>query len=858
MASRLPHLQSSLPSREHQKREEQQIALLVNQLGDIQARLAAEKVLAEVTLASVADGVVVTDPLGHITFLNRRAEVLGGMTNRNGLGRRFVDVFKFVDKALDPVKQALLGAVTYDSACAIVRDGEMRCLHISAAPVWGEDGEVSRIVVVFSDVTAEREAQQRMREMEERWSYALESLGSGVWDWDISTGMVAHNRKWCELLALEGHFLQHSIEKYAELLHPDDRERVMNAIRCCLAGDEGYESEHRMLRADGQVIWVRDRGRVTAQSADGVASRMTGAVEDITLRKQAEEHLRQAATVFEKSGEGIIVTNEKTEIISINPAFSRITGYQLEDVRGKPTRIFSSGQHDAAFYQNMWETIEREGHWEGEIWNRRRNGNIYPEWLSVSLVRDEQGKTVNYIGIFSDISQRKEAERNIWKLAHHDHLTGLANRFLLNERIQQELRRMNRNPSSLVLMLLDLDRFKQINDTLGHRIGDELLIELAGRLRGLVREDDTVCRLGGDEFVLLLTDCDGEGAIGVAEKVLGQISTPFHLTGHELMVTGSLGVALYPQDGASLEALMMSADLAMYAAKHAGRNAFRFYSREMEQRSISYQEMEHLIKTALDGDGFELYFQPQIALRDRRLVGVEALVRLRGENHRLIPPDEFIRIAEESGQIVPLGEWVMRTALIQMRRWLDTGMEPFRIAVNVSAVQFNQANFCARLCELVEDSGVPPSLLELELTETVMMKTPEASRRILEQIDACGVRLSVDDFGTGYSSLSYLKQFRLQQLKIDRSFVEDIETDEGNRKIVKSIIALADSLGLETIAEGVESVAQLEELRALGCELVQGYYFAEPLPADRLEAWLDAWGNCALTGGGEVGDGGEG
>lgn len=854
MASQIPYSARGDAGRGHREREDEQIAQLIDQLGELQARLAAEKELAEVTLASVADGVVVTDPQGHIIFLNRQAELLSGMIAHNSLGRLFGDVFRFAEAGSGLIGQALDGAVTCESACASFRDGEKRCLHISAAPVYGPEGEAARVVVVISDVTQVQQAVRRINELEERWKNALDSIDGGVWEWDIASGRVMHNQKWRDILELGAEYDVHPVEEYAELIHPDDRERVMLHIRACLDGESHYESEHRMYRGDGVLIWVRDRGKVTLIGADGTAARMTGAMEDITQRKVAEEQLRQAATVFDKSGEGIIITNAKTEIISINPAFSRITGYQPEDVLGKPTRVFSSGQHDADFYRNMWNTINEQGHWEGEIWNRRCNGNIYPEWLSVSRVCDEQGNTVNYIGIFSDISQRKEAERNIWKLAHHDHLTGLANRFLLNERAQQALRRMSRNPSPLALMLLDLDRFKQINDTLGHRVGDELLIELATRLKGLVREEDTIARLGGDEFVLLLADCDVDGAISVAEKVLEQISEPYSLSGHELQVTGSVGVAVYPNDGDSLEALMMSADLAMYSAKHAGRNAFRFYSQEMEQRSIAYQEMEHVLKKALENGEFELYYQPQISLHDRRLVGVEALVRLRSAEHGVISPGEFVQIAEESGLIVPLGEWVLQAALAQAKRWQDAGHE-IRMSVNVSPVQFNQQNFCDRVCELVLQSGVSHDLVELELTETAMMKHPEVTKPILERMANCGIRLSVDDFGTGYSSLSYLKQFKLTQLKIDRSFVEGIEQDDDDRKIVKSIIALADSLGLETIAEGVECEGQLKQLVALGCESVQGYYFSEPLPTARFEQWLAGWEHYAVDGDKERGHG---
>ena len=515
----------------------------------------------------------------------------------------------------------------------------------------------------------------------------------------------------------------------------------------------------------------------------------------------------------------------------------RITGYSETEALGCNPRLLTHGRHDDSFYQSMWRTIESMGHWQGEIWNRRKDGSVYPEWLSISRV-EREGLTTNYIGTFIDITQHKEAEASIQRLAHFDPLTGLPNRSLLDERLRHDLSRAHRGRESLALMFLDLDRFKNVNDSLGHRIGDELLIQVAQRLKGAVREEDTVSRLGGDEFILVLPSTDAAGAAHVAAKLLEITAPPYRIEQHELSCTASVGIAIYPADGESFEALSMSADTAMYRAKQRGRNAYCFFTAEMQERSARTLQLENDLRRALEHGELHLRYQPQFAIEGRRLVGAEALLRWQHPELGMVSPAEFIPIAEESGLILPIGEWVLRMAVRRMRIWQQAGLPLLTVAVNLSAVQFRQANLTQVVSAILDEEDLPAEFLELELTESVAMDSPLAAIETMDKLRERGVRISIDDFGTDYSSMSYLKRFRVHKLKIDRSFVADLASDPDDEAIVAAIISLAHNLGLQTIAEGVESEAQLAFLNRKGCDEAQGYLFSEPLTADRFEAFV--------------------
>ena len=602
--------------------------------------------------------------------------------------------------------------------------------------------------------------------------------------------------------------------------------------------NEPDEREVSLLHKDGHRISTRLSVTVM-RNAQGEISGYLGTVVDLTAQKKATAQLNLAAKVFEQGGEGIAITDAAGNIVMVNQAFTKITGYSEAEALGQNPRLLASGRHDRSFYRGMWSAIESGGHWQGEIWNRRKDGSVYPEWLSISRVECD-GVTTNYIGTFIDISQHKEAEASIQRLAHFDPLTGLPNRSLLDERVRHDLIRAHRSRESLALMFLDLDRFKNVNDSLGHRIGDELLVQVAQRLTRAVREEDTVSRLGGDEFIVVLPRTDAAGAAHVAAKLLAVSAPPYRVEQHELTCTASLGIAMYPSDGDCFEALSMCADTAMYRAKQRGRNSYCFFTAEMQERSARTLQIENDLRRALEHDQLRVYFQPQFAIADRRLVGVEALLRWQHPELGMVSPGEFIPIAEESGSILPIGEWVLRSAVRQMCAWQRAGLPLLSVAVNLSAVQFRQANLTQVVSRILDEEGLPAQFLELELTESVAMDNPLAAIEMMDKLRMRGVRMSIDDFGTDYSSMSYLKRFRVHKLKIDRSFVADLSRDPDDEAIVAAIISLAHNLGLQTVAEGVESEAQLAFLQQKGCDEAQGYLFGAPVPAVQLEAMLRA------------------
>jgi diguanylate cyclase (GGDEF)-like protein/PAS domain S-box-containing protein len=556
------------------------------------------------------------------------------------------------------------------------------------------------------------------------------------------------------------------------------------------------------------------------------------------VRRQAEAKLSLAARVFEQSSEGFVICDPHMNILSVNRAFSEITGYSETEALGQNPSLLKSGRQDADFYRDMWEHINETGSWQGEIWNRRKSGEIYPEWLSISAARGDHGELTHYIGIFSDITQHKKTEEHIRYLAHYDALTGLPNRSLLNDRIKIAIAQAQRRKQQLTLMFIDLDRFKNVNDSLGHLVGDRLLIEVAQRLKTVVRDEDTVSRLGGDEFILLLPATDADGAIRVAEKIIQALTEAFLTEGNELSVTPSIGIAMYPADGQQAERLLQCADSAMYRAKEAGRNTFRFFTAEMQVHAIRELQLENALRRALERNELSLNYQPQIDLASGRIIGSEALLRWNNMDFGTVSPAEFVPLAEDSGQILAIGEWVMRTAVAQIRAWQQAGLPLLPVAVNLSAVQFRQKNLPQLVHSILKQHDLEPKYLELELTERITMEDPAAAIAIMDELHAIGIQLSIDDFGTGYSSLAYLKRFRVQKLKIDRSFVRDITRDPEDEAIINAVISLARSLNLRTIAEGVETIEQLEFLRQHHCDEIQGYYFSRPLSTEAFALFL--------------------
>ena len=561
-------------------------------------------------------------------------------------------------------------------------------------------------------------------------------------------------------------------------------------------------------------------------------------IRDISERKQAEASLVKLSLAVEQSPSSIIITALDGSIEYTNQAFTAVTGYSAGEVMGKNPRILQSGKTPVATYADMWLHLTRGDIWHGELINCRKDGSEYIESVALSPVRQADGHITNYLAIKTDITEQKQAEARIERLAHFDQLTGLPNRSQLNDRFKYALSIAQRNDKSLTVMLLDIDHFKNINDTLGYGIGDQVLIEVAERLSGASRDEDTVSRQSGDEFILVLPDAGVDGATRVVIKLMSVLSAPFQFEQNELIITPSIGIAIYPNDGHDLETLTQNAEIAMYRAKQEGRNNYRFFMQEMQAHSARTLQLSNALHHALTRNELQLHYQPQISTGDGHIVGAEALLRWQHPVLGLISPAEFIPIAENGGQIVQMGEWVIRTACRQLKDWMNDGLPPMIMAVNLSAVQFRQANITERIISILDEIQVPHEYLEVELTEAVAMDDPVAAIAVMDKLHGQGIRMSIDDFGTGYSSLSYLKKFKVYKLKIDQSFVRDITDDSDDKAIVTAIINLAHSLNMRTIAEGVETVGQLSFLRLQGCDEMQGYYFSKPLPAEQFWAYV--------------------
>lgn len=559
-------------------------------------------------------------------------------------------------------------------------------------------------------------------------------------------------------------------------------------------------------------------------------SRITGlAVQKV----RAATALRQAGAVFESTRDGIFITDLDAQIVAVNRAFTHISGYSEFEAIGQTPRMLKSGRHDAPFYQAMWSALLDSGNWQGEVWNRRKNGELYQQLLTISTVRNEAGAPSHYVSVMTDISQLKRSEAKLDYLAHHDPLTDLPNRLLMQSRIQHAIERAARSRCHLALLFIDLDRFKNVNDSLGHPAGDELLAAIAKRLRSRLREVDTLARLGGDEFVLLIEEMTvPEDAAIVAQMLIDLLTAPFSLSqGREIYIGASIGISVFPDDGRTVTELIQHSDVAMYQAKEAGRGAFRFYTEAMSRAAQDRLHLDTRLRRALERGEFNLHYQPQIDMTSGRLTGAEALVRWIDPEEGVISPARFIPVAEETGLIVPIGEWVLRTACAQVRAWRDAG-HALTVAVNLSARQLQQADLAQRVAALMEEFGVGPDWLEFELTESMLAGEQAATEMRLRELKALGIALSIDDFGTGYSSLAYLKRFPIDVLKIDQSFVRDIPHDRNDMEIAATIIAMAHTLKMRVVAEGVETPEQLAFLKERDCDAWQGYLFSKPLPGE--------------------------
>ncbi len=769
----------------------------------------------------------------YLEWFGRPPEEIIGKSMRDLLGEPlFIQNERYVEGALS-------GQIQQFERTLVKADGSIGHTWAQYVPDGTALGGVNGFFVLVSDVTQLKEAQSALQQKEDQLRAIVDNVGLVFFLKDLAGRYLYINRQYERLFHITNSAMHgktdHEIfpQELADAFSKNDRKVIESG--------QPVEVEEQALHDDGIHTYMSVK--IPIRNSSGEIYAICGVATDISERKRADADLRLAAAAFD-SQEAMMVTDAKGVILRVNRAFSKITGYSADEVVGQNPRLLKSGRHDADFYRAMWTSIQSTGGWQGEVWDRRKSGEEYPKWLTISAVRGVDGAVTHLIGTHIDISERKKAEEKINELAYFDQMTGLANRTLLLDRLKQAKRASSRNGSHGALMFIDLDNFKTLNDTLGHDMGDLLLKQVAQRLASCVRDGDTVARLGGDEFVVMLTNLSGSeseaafGVEGTADKVLSSLNETYVLKQRTVHNTASIGITLFMGQFASTDDLMKQADMAMYKAKETGRNKYRFFDPHMEAVVKERAALEGDLREAIAGQQFLLHYQAQV-VGDGRVTGAEVLVRWQHPLRGMIPPAQFIPLAEETGLILALGDWVLETACTQLANWAaEPMMAVLNIAVNVSARQFKQPDFVERILTVLKKTGANPNRLKLELTESLLVENVQDVIEKMHALKAKGVGFSLDDFGTGYSSLTYLKRLPLDQLKIDRSFVSDVSIDANDAVIAKTIVALGQSLGLNVIAEGVETAEQRDFLATCGCQSYQGYFFSRPLPVEGFEDYV--------------------
>ncbi|BBI99891.1 hypothetical protein FGKAn22_15840 [Ferrigenium kumadai] len=713
-------------------------------------------------------------------------------------------------------------------------DGSLFPVEINGRLI--EEGDRPYLVAVARDLTDIRQAEKAIQETHDSLNALVEAIPDAIFFKDGEGRWLITNEPAKQLFRLHEIDWQGKTEMELAELHPAFRP----AHEACLVDDETAWQAGKLTLFSETVHEENGKTRhfeVRKVPVFDAENRRKGLViigRDITERMEAEEQLLEAAAVMQSTHEGVVITDTTPAILAVNSAYSAITGYGPDEVIGRNPNIIGSGRADKLFHEAMWKSLLKDGYWQGEVWNRRKSGEIYPQLLTISTVYDEKSEPIRYVGVFADITQLKENQAQLEFMAHHDPLTQLPNRALVESRLEQEVEQAHRHGHQAGVLFIDLDRFKQVNDSFGHLIGDELLCAVAQRLGARLRQGDTLGRLGGDEFILLISPLrDPQDAAVVARDFIAALNEPFNLSdGSEVFIGGSIGISLFPQDGETVSELMKNADAAMYLAKESGRNQFSFYTKALNADARAKLAMENELRRTLLKHELTLHYQPKVDLRSGHICGAEALARWRLANGSMVSPAEFIPLAEKSSLILNLGAWVIDEACMQVRTWLDAGLKDICVALNISARQFRSSDLDKQLEQALEKHGIEAHHLELELTESMLMHEPEQAVATMHKLKQIGVKISLDDFGTGYSSLAYLSRFPIDTLKIDQSFVRGVVTDPDSAEISSAIIGLAHRMKLRVVAEGVETEDQLAYMRTNGCDELQGFYFSKPLPAD--------------------------
>lgn len=798
----------------------------------MQVNIAQREAEFRAVTATSADAFWALDMDGKIVDVNRACERLLGYTRAELLTLRLsnLDTGKSAQELLAQIREIVAGGGGLIVTEYQHKSGKKIPVEITVShwPIAG-----GRLFGFVRDITERRHVEEAVRQSEERYRllFANSPQPMCLFDenslhfLDVNEAAVAHYG------FSRAEFLSMTLLD----LHPvRDVPRLIKAIERTPSGRMSGEYQHRTH--DGRTL---DCVMWTERMQTATRTERVALIHDISERKRAEHSLHLYANIFERSGEAIVISDIHNNIVAVNPAFTELTGYSQDEVLGKNPKILASGTTPPETYRDMWLALQDTGFWQGELVDRRKDGSTYPKWAAISVIRNDAGEIAHYMASFTDISDRKAAEERIAYLAHHDDLTGLINRYSLEHRLKQAIHATRRDGRHLAVMFIDMDRFKLINDTLGHHVGDKLLQEVANRLRDCVRESDIVARLGGDEFVVVTTSLGAPvDALSVARDIRESLARPYVLENTPLHSSPSIGVAVFPDDGRDTDSLMKNADTAMYHAKEQGRNNVQFFTAAMNAAAAERMTLETELRTALDNQQFVLHYQPQVETQSQQLCAVEALIRWQHPTRGLVPPMRFIPIAEETGMIEAIGAWVLDEACRQLAEWRQGGMRVSRMAVNLSACQLRSPNLIAQVQSTLKRHRLDRGDLELEITETTAMANPEHAIAQLHGLRESGVLLAIDDFGTGYSSLAYLKRLPIQTLKLDRSFVRDIETDPNDAAISAATLALAHSMGLKVVAEGVETEGQRHFLATHRCDVLQGYMFGKPEPA---EVWRAHW-----------------
>jgi diguanylate cyclase (GGDEF)-like protein/PAS domain S-box-containing protein len=791
-------------------------------------------------LESTDDAIVGKTLEGFVTSWNAAAEAMFGYTAAEMLGQSVMRLFppNRVDEENFIIERLSQGEkIDHFETVRVHKSGRLVHVSVTTSPIRNARGEIIGASKIARDITPLKVERERLK-------LALDATGNGLWDWDLCTGKVYRSDQYLSITGYAPEEDTQDFDFFLRTVHPHDLPQTLQTIADYRLGKSDHlEFDYRLLTKTGfEGTWVMTRGRAVEHDLEGRPTRIVGTLTDITQRKKHELSQRDAATVFDNSYEGIMVINPAGLITRVNPAFTRISGYASEEVVGQSPGLLASGHEDRKFYEEIFRSLAEKPFWSGEVWCRRKNGEIYAQLLSVSTVADDRQLLQHYIGIFADISQLKAHEQELDRVAHYDPLTGTPNRRLLTDRMQQSIVRADRHQETLAVCYLDLDGFKEVNDQYGHKAGDDLLIGITHNLKNVLRSDDTLSRLGGDEFVLLLSDVGTpEECSLILERIQLAIKTPITIDAHVISVSGSIGVSLYPQDHSDADSLLRHADQAMYRAKESGKNRYHLFDPDSDQKAQQSRRRLDRLHTAMQDQEFRLFYQPKVNLRTGAIVGMEALIRWQHPEEGLLSPAAFLPHVEGTTVDHPLGKWVIATALDQAAKWMQQGAR-IKVSVNVSAHHLLHPEFLDDLgSALGRHPDLPSDFLELEVLESVAISDIEQTVNVLLGCHQMGVKLALDDFGTGYSSLTYLRKLPVDSLKIDQSFVRDMLTDLEDHGIVEAVIRLATAFKRQVIAEGVETLAHGAALLQMGCTLAQGYGIARPMPDHEVLPWAEQW-----------------